>query len=282
MRVGVMQGRLLPPVGGRIQAFPGPGWAREFELCRELGFGVIEWVYERPGAGENPLMNDAGVAAIRRACESTGVAVGSVVADYFMEELLSTPDAAAGARAGEHLRSLLRRCAEAGIPLVELPFVDSSSLKDAADRARMVERVSRALEAERGCGVRLGLETDLPPAEFRSLLDSLSALGVKANFDMGNSASLGYAPDVEIPALAPYIDNVHIKDRLRGGGTVPLGAGNVDFAAVFRNLSAIGYRGDFIFQSARRDLAPGAGALGPVETVRGYAAFVEPHLRAFR
>ena len=36
-----------------------------------------------------------------------------------------------------------------------------------------------------------------------------------------------------------------------GGGTVPLGKGNVDFNNVFSNLVKIDYKGDFILQTAR-------------------------------
>jgi L-ribulose-5-phosphate 3-epimerase len=44
---------------------------------------------------------------------------------------------------------------------------------------------------------------------------------------------------------------VHIKDRVNGGGTVPLGSGDVDFRALFQCLREVGYGGDFVLQVAR-------------------------------
>ena len=46
---------------------------------------------------------------------------------------------------------------------------------------------------------------------------------------MGNSASLGYDAQEEIDLLGNKIINVHIKDRIRSGTTVPLGTGDTDF-----------------------------------------------------
>jgi hexulose-6-phosphate isomerase len=71
------------------------------------------------------------------------------------------------------------------------------------------------------------------------------------NYDSGNSASLGYRPRDEFAAYGARVGSVHIKDRRRGGGTVPLGTGDTDFPALFDCLRAAGYRGDFILQAAR-------------------------------
>ena len=44
--VGIMQGRLVPPVDGRIQAFPAENWKDEFELASDAGLACIEWKKE--------------------------------------------------------------------------------------------------------------------------------------------------------------------------------------------------------------------------------------------
>jgi hexulose-6-phosphate isomerase len=87
----------------------------------------------------------------------------------------------------------------------------------------------------------------------------LGVFGV--NYDIGNSASLGFNPKEEIQAYGPRILNVHVKDRRMGGTTVPLGTGNADFPTVFRALRRAGYRGDFILQTARAEDGDHAGAL---------------------
>jgi hexulose-6-phosphate isomerase len=74
-----------------------------------------------------------------------------------------------------------------------------------------------------------------------------------ANYDSGNSASLGYAPRAEFAAYGHRIGSVHIKDRVRGGGTVALGTGDADFQALFESLESVGYARDFILQVAREE-----------------------------
>ena len=44
--IGIMQGRLLPPINGHIQAFPENRWREEFAIARECGLGFIEWIFE--------------------------------------------------------------------------------------------------------------------------------------------------------------------------------------------------------------------------------------------
>ncbi len=40
--LGIMQGRLVPPVDGKIQAFPAGSWERELLLARQAGLDLIE------------------------------------------------------------------------------------------------------------------------------------------------------------------------------------------------------------------------------------------------
>jgi len=115
----------------------------------------------------------------------------------------------------------------------------------------LVDAVSTVLPAAEEKNVGILLETDLAPREFRSLLDRWAHPLVGANFDSGNSASLGYEPREEISTLGETIMNVHVKDRLRGGTTVPLGTGAANFDEVFGTLGDIGYRGPLILQTAR-------------------------------
>ncbi len=71
------------------------------------------------------------------------------------------------------------------------------------------------------------------------------------NYDSGNSASLGYRPEDEFAAYGARVGSVHIKDRVRGGGTVPLGTGDTDFLSLFACLRDLGYGGDYVMQAAR-------------------------------
>ncbi len=71
--VGIMQGRLSPPVGGRIQSFPVQTWADEFPRAREAGLASIECIYEG-GGGTVPLGTGAAdFAACFRAFAKAGL-----------------------------------------------------------------------------------------------------------------------------------------------------------------------------------------------------------------
>jgi L-ribulose-5-phosphate 3-epimerase len=74
---------------------------------------------------------------------------------------------------------------------------------------------------------------------------------VRVNYDSGNSASLGYDVGRELAAYGTRIGSVHVKDRIRGGSTVPLGSGDADLTALFEGLAGLRYQGDYVLQVAR-------------------------------
>ena len=117
-------------------------------------------------------------------------------------------------------------------------------------------------------GVELHLEMSFAPARFAALLARLPD-AVRVNYDSGNSASLGFHPDEEFAAYGERIGSVHVKDRVRGGTTVPLGTGSVDMPAFFSGLRRIRYGGDIILQVARSEEGR------EVEWARANRAFVE-------
>jgi hexulose-6-phosphate isomerase len=138
-----------------------------------------------------------------------------------------------------------------GVSRVVLPFVDASHIGTDGELDLVVTVLERALPDVEETGVELHLETSLSPARFAELLTRLPQAAIKVNYDSGNSASLGYHPREEFAAYGARVGSVHIKDRVRGGATVPLGTGHTDFKALFGCLKEIGYRGDFVLQVAR-------------------------------
>jgi hexulose-6-phosphate isomerase len=241
----------VPPTSGSIQCFPRDRWRDEFALAEASGLEAIEWIYDVHGSDINPISEDRGVAEMSSLSSAHGVAVASVCADFFMEE----PLARGGRRATDErlgrLHWLLRRAALAGLGRLVLPFVDSSRIdgRDALDRASSA--LERTLPVLDETGVELHLETSLAPDPFRTLLDRVDHPMVKVNYDTGNSASRGYGANEEFAAYGHRVGSVHIKDRVKGGGTVPLGTGDTDFAAVADCLAAISYAGDLVLQVAR-------------------------------
>ena len=99
--------------------------------------------------------------------------------------------------------------------------------------------------------INLSLETDLAPKPFIELLNKLNSKNITVNYDIGNSASLGYNPTEELEIYGDRISDIHIKDRTLDGGPVVLGEGDADFDSFFNALSKIDYHGPFIMQAYR-------------------------------
>ena len=69
--------------------------------------------------------------------------------------------------------------------------------------------------------------------------------------DSGNSASHGYDPVEETAAYGERISDIHIKDRVFGGGSVKLGDGDADIPGFFKLLERYDYSGPLIMQAYR-------------------------------
>ncbi len=250
-RVGIMQGRLSAPVGAAIQAFPVQHWADEFPAAEAAGLYGIEWIYDIGCDEVNPICTEEGAARFKELQERHHVVVESLCADYFMAHPLLKGPQEKRAESVTKLHWLLRRAAQLGISRVVLPFVDAAKIEDEAEGVALAALLKEVIAAG-GAGIpEIHLETSLPPARFAWLMSRIGERRVKVNYDSGNSASLGYDADEEFAAYGPLIGSVHIKDRILGGGTVPLGKGNADFEKLIRNLDFGGYRGPVILQVAR-------------------------------
>ncbi len=251
MRIGVMQGRMVEPTESRIQSFPRENWAEEFGRAAQAGLECIEWIYDSFGADVNPIATDEGLESMRALAESTGVGIFSACADWFMD----FPLVRTSPKELEHrikvLKWLLRQSQALGVSRVVLPFVDISQMNSEEEMDQAVNALEQVIPMAEETGVEIHLETSLSPTSFSELLARLPSPLIKVNYDSGNSASLGYNPAEEFSAYGSRIGSVHIKDRILGGGTVPLGQGNTNFEALFRALRSVGYSGDFILQVAR-------------------------------
>ena len=278
-RLGIMQGRLSPPINNQIQAFPGDNWRDEFSICKKLGLGCMEWIFEYKTMQSNPFYTDDGIKEIKKISKLYDVRIGSLLADYFMEKKLFGKDSSEIKKSVEMLFFIIDQCKKCNIPVIEIPLVDSSAIRTKDDKKQLINNLKKPLEYAKEKGISISLETSLPPKEFRELILDFKPLDLKVNYDMGNSASLGFDPVEEISLLGEFIVNVHIKDRLKGGGTVPLGSGDTDFDSVFTALKKINYSEDFILQAARQDLNEHKVKKSILKTIKDYIAFIEPYVK---
>ena len=244
--LGTMQGRLAPKLEGRYQAHPKGYWRDEFDVAAESGLELIEFILDYEDADANPLFNN--VSAIQHAIAESGVGVKSICADYFMTAPLQREP-----KSVTVLEQLIDTSGRLGIRDIVIPCVDQSSLVDEIDIMAFVNVIQPLAKKAQTKDVNLSLETDLAPRAFAKLLDRIGSKAVTVNYDMGNSAALGYDPVEEFSAYGDCITDIHIKDRLQGGGPVVLGEGHCDFDTVFYLINKSTYTGPLIMQAYRDD-----------------------------
>ena len=252
-KIGVMQGRLLQKYEQRYQAHPIGYWQEEFLLAQKLGLDCIEFILDFNDIHLNPLMSDEGIREITKLVNHTGVSVDTICADYFMEFPLHSENSLVVLEGKKALSNLLHASIELGVTDIVIPCVDKSSITDMDKRELFGKRIREILPDFENTGVNLALETDLDPISFKNLLHSFDSELIKVNYDIGNSASLGFNVVEELSAYGDLISDIHIKDRSLRGASIFLGKGNADFKLFFEVLGNYNYQGPFIMQAYRDD-----------------------------
>lgn len=256
-----MQGRLSPQVNGRIQAFPWSCWREEFPLAAHHGFSLMEWTLDQDRLAENPLMTEGGRAEIADLSRRHGIAVASVTGDCFMQAPFWKLAGEPGEARRRDFQAVAGACAAAGVSMIVVPLVDQGRLETMEQEDVLVSFLLEEVASLRSRRLRVAFESDLAPGDLTRFIQRLDPDVFGVNYDIGNSASLGFDPAEEIACYGDRIVGVHVKDRRRGGPSVPLGSGDADLDAVFRALGRARYAGSYILQTARATDGDHAGVL---------------------
>lgn len=248
-----MQGRLLPKYKGKYQAFPVLMWQDEFNIAAHLGLDLIEFILDFDDADNNPLLRPGGTSEILKISSQSGVSVQTICADYFMEAPLHSSNDKVSKKSYKVLERLVDAACFLKITDIVIPCVDNSSLNGAESLDLFVKQIMKIIPRIEKDNINLSLETDLPPKPFVELLNRFQSPNITVNYDIGNSASLGFNPDEELSAYGDRISDIHIKDRVLNGGPVFLGSGDADFDKFFTKLKEFNYQGPFIMQAYRDD-----------------------------
>lgn len=250
-KIGFMQGRLTPSLGRGIQFFPFDNWKKEFHLAKKIGLTSVCFIFDLERYEENPLWTPEGRKEINALLEETGVKINFICADFFMHHTLFEKDAVLLKENIEILKKLLGFAKEVDALGIEIPCLDSSSIKTEEEEDILLSSIKEALKS--GSELPISLETDYTPEKYVRLIKKIKdeSLPIKITYDSGNSSGRGYDPKEEIETYGEEITNVHIKDRLKGDATKTLGEGSADFETVFTKLKEKNYSGDFILQVAR-------------------------------
>ncbi len=252
-KIGIMQGRLLPKYRGRYQAHPVGYWDKEFPIAAKLGLDSIEFILDFNNVEQNPLLSKKGIENIKNVEKTSGVKVRSICADYFMEAPIHSKNFEVVDKSLNVLERLIKNASLINVKDIVIPCVDKSSLRTSREISDFKNNIKKILSVAEKENINLSLETDLTPKIFANMIDEIGSDNITINYDIGNSAYLGYDPREEFLAYGNKISDIHIKDRLFGKGSVPLGQGNADIPRVFELLLRYNYKGIIIFQAFRDD-----------------------------
>ena len=261
-RIGFMQGRLCDQVDGKIQAFPWRDWEIEFATAAALGIHFMEWTLDQERLHENPLMTRRGRVRIRELCNQYSVEIPSLTGDCFMQAPFWKAGGKLKLRLQADFIAICHACAKVGIEMIVVPLVDNGRLETSAQEKVLVSFLLEQQTLLESLNLKVIFESDYMPSELKRFINILPDARFGINYDIGNSAALGFGPVEEFNQYGSRVLNVHVKDRLLGGPTVPLMTGNANFVSVFAELARLEYSGHFILQTARAADGNHAGVLG--------------------
>lgn len=249
--IGFMQGRLCERVDGKIQAFPWRDWENEFPAAAAINLHLMEWTLDQERLYENPLMTADGQERIRWLCRHHDISIRSLTGDCFMQAPFWKVAGEDRANLQRDFLAIGSACARVGIQMMVVPLVDNGRLDTSDQEDVLVSFLLSQHQFLSESNLQVIFESDFTPSELGRFIARLPVEQFGINYDIGNSAALGFNPTEEFSAYGSRVVNVHVKDRVLGGTTVPLKTGNANFDAVFAALARQNYRGNYILQTAR-------------------------------
>lgn len=250
-RLGFMQGRLSPKIDGRIQAFPVKYWEREFRFAKIPKLKYMEWTLDRGGIFKNPFLTKKGQNKILQLSQTYQLKVNTLTGDFLMQQPFFKFGKSGFEKEIKVLKNVIEASSIIGVRYIVMPLVDNGSIKTFREIKKLILGMERLYEALEKHKINILFESDFPPKKLADFCDNFDPNLIGINYDIGNSASLGYDWRDELEAYGPLIKNVHIKDRKLNGTTVPLGCGNADIQGVIVGLEQANYQGLYILQTAR-------------------------------
>ena len=260
-KIGFMQGRLSPVVDGKIQAFPWQHWQEEFVLAEKASFNLMEWTLDQHRLYKNPLMTNEGQKQIAALQERHNLKIESLTGDCFMQMPFYKAEGKERDSLISDMVNIIKSSANIGIRSILIPLVDNGRLEEKAQEDVLFSGIVNVMPLLEEKDMQISFESDFAPDELAKFIDRFDSRFFGITYDIGNSAAFGFNPQEEIAAYGDRIINVHVKDRLLGGGTVALGTGDADIAGALTSIKQRGYKGNYILQTARAEDGDHQGVL---------------------
>ena len=270
MNLGVMQGRLSLPEKNKIQSFPWLNWSKEFKIAKKLKINIIEWTLDYNRIYKNPLMTKDGKKKIKKLSKKHKVKICSVTGDCFMQQpFWKEKNIYKRKKLIDDLKNIILNCSELGIKMIILPLVDGGKIENIYQEKILINNLKNIKKMLDKNKVFILFETDFAPKKYLLFLKKLKSKYFGVNYDIGNSAAMGYDCEKDFKFYGNYIKNVHVKDRKLKGSTVSLGTGDANFNRVFNGLKKIDYNGNYIIQGARGERNK------EILTIKNYKNFIK-------
>lgn len=252
-RIGFMQGRLVKKYNSRYQAFPPNSWKKEFEIASQLQLSMIEFIADFENEDANPFfLTNKALDSLSDLASKNNLEIVSICADYFMRyKLIDGNTFAPNDASLDVLKVLLANGKYYGIKNIVLPFVDESSILSIFREPKVIDSLRRIIDFFEEVEIECSLELDLPPDDILELVYCLNSEFIKINYDIGNSAALGFDCFEELNKYGHLINDIHLKDRMLRGGPVFFGEGSSNFDCLFEFIYKNKFSGPIIMQSYR-------------------------------
>jgi L-ribulose-5-phosphate 3-epimerase len=248
--IGFMQGRLSKIRNNRIQSFPWENWETEFHCAADIGLFNMEWTIDSEKFKDNPLVTRGGNLKIIDLIKRFDIDIPSVTCDFFME---NPPWRSNSIELKKNIISILSGMANIGSRILVIPLVDNASLINSKTIDIVELFFNDLIPVLYKNNLHIAFESDFSPEKLFDFIERFDRKCFGINYDIGNSASLGFNSEEEFKSYGSRIINVHVKDRKRNGPTVPLGEGDANFQTIFHLLLKNDYQGNLILQTARSE-----------------------------
>ena len=251
-KLGVMQGRLVPQESKKIQSFPWKNWKKEIRICGKNNFKILEWTVDSQNFHRNPINLKSCRKTINNLKKKYRVKTHSLTADFFMHRpFFKEKKKSNFLEEIQKINTILDNSKKIGIKYIIIPLVDNSSIKKFKNLNLFLRTMKSQEKTLRKNKQMILFESDFGPKKLFKFIKKFNNKYFGINYDTGNSASLGNNLKEE-KILFKFIKNIHIKDRFYKGKTTRLGTGDYDFELFSRYIKKFNYKGNFIFQTARK------------------------------
>ena len=151
----------------------------------------------------------------------------------------------------DQLYSVIEGSCRVGVKIIVIPLVDNGSIEN-EKQSQILHRVLNLVNDKiRAANLKIAFESDMSPAMLKEFILRYDPDLYGINYDISNSAFLGFGPAEEFASYGDRIINVHVKDRKYRGPSVDLGSGDADFKLINFLLNEKQYKGNYILQTFR-------------------------------